>query len=1178
MSTRRLPTAALAACLAIAGAAHADDTDIYLNPALPGGGEPLVMFNIDYRSNLGSVSCNLGAATVAAIAACGYSEDIIDTLGEDNAHSDAKISLFELIRAALTNVIAPLGGVRVGLMMSHGHNSNCEGPGRVECSNGGMIMLGFTSVTTDEDIDDFSAPLNGKARFRQVLRQIPATPGIAGLPDYHPYQIKETYFELFRYLTGQGVYNGRNGWRDFDSSNAAKVVNLDGPEAADPGFNVDGIFNYPGWDTSIITGGGSGANYISPLIGGNCSRVFVINVGFGTANQDNDSDAAIAATKASGGLNLNLSGSNTQAQLFQFLNDADLGDGTWGTVPLLDGKQNVTSYFLMQSANNTQNEWALGGGTGAAVELGGDPDVITGTISNIFKSILAVSTTFVAPSVPVNVFNRSQTLNEVFLALFEADDIPAWPGNLKKLVIGTNALGDLELQDASTPPIGAIDVDGRIKREAITYWTDAAALPPANDDEVGGADGRAIKRGGAGQKIPGFLTTGPGTVNSASTRRLFLDDAADSFNDGVADGLMPLEVTNQVRNHLFSEVSASFTPAQAALAGGDQNIEVDNILRYARGLKPDGTTREWLLGDPLHSRPLPINYGARAAGFDANNPDIRILMGTNDGYMHMFQNTDASGVQSGRESWAFMPRPAMAIQNRLYREETGAPSHPATTDGSPVALLVDGNFDGSLTSGAGTLDKAIAMFGQRRGGPNLYALDILDPDNPSLAWRILGGTGSFVQLTQTWSPPQIGRVRIGSPVATPTNVIAFGGGYNGDNPGTGTFAACNGIAPGTDVNPNDGIDDRVACFQALGKDAKNRANREGAVPLMGEDDNEGNAIFLVNAETGALVWKFVQGPAGVDTATKTTFHPELRDSIPAEVVLIDTSGNGISDRMYVADTGGSIWRVDLAGLFDADADPSTPDVLVTYEPSVWQITRLLTIGRHDITHVTIDQDRRFFNRVDVVQSRDGVGPFDGLLIGSGDREDPQASTVVNWFYLVKDRHITSGLPPTTEPGGDPLPMEEDDLPDLTSNCLQTGTLAACGIANLDNGWRIRLTSAGEKNLAASVTAGGVVFFTTFEPSPPAGACGLSEGVGRLYALALDNATAVINFDSTNDTNPPPGQTVTFERSDTLGSGGIPVEVVPIGQGKILVQGQEAGENIVNTGAKSNLRTYWHERF
>ena len=100
---------------------------------------------------------------------------------------------------------------------------------------------------------------------------------------------------------------------------------------------------------------------------------------------------------------------------------------------------------------------------------------------------------------------------------------------------------------------------------------------------------------------------------------------------------------------------------------------------------------------------------------------------------------------------------------------------------------------------------------------------------------------------------------------------------------------------------------------------------------------------------------------------------------------------------------------------------------------------------------------------------------------------------------------------------------------------------------------------------------GKIFFTTFTPANAASSCDLNEGTGRLYALSLADATAIMNFDTTNDAG-----TVTYERLDQLASGGIPVEVVPLTQGKLLVQGQEAGENILDAEVRTGFKTYWHE--
>jgi type IV pilus assembly protein PilY1 len=835
---------------------------------------------------------------------------------------------------------------------------------------------------------------------------------------------------------------------------------------------------------------------------------------------------------------INLSGKNNSFDtVIEYMKDVDMGDNTFGTVNLLEGTQNVTSYFLVDPTklNITTHGYANAGGTGVALPLSSDPAELIETLNNILKSILSVSTTFVAPSVPVNVFNRSQIVNEVFMAVFEAEEngFPLWDGNLKKLRIADNAItGVPELQD--TTGLNAIDIDGRIRREAITFWTAPALLPAPADDEAAGADGRSVTRGGSGQKIPGFTSGSPGTDNSAAgARTLYTEDSA------AANGLMALNADATTAAAVWSELSADWSPGPAAdyasATAANQTLAL-NVLRFARGLEDDGTTvRPWLMADPLHSRPRPINYGARG-GRNADNPDIRIVMGTNDGMLRMIRNTDAAGAEDGSETWGFIPRTLLPGLTRLRSNTAGIPVHPIGLDGSVVVRSVDLNQDGTLDSAAG--DKVHIYFGLRRGGKALYAMDISDPDAPKLLGTIeKGAAGSdFAELAQTWSTANFGYVDAGSGVIP---VLVFGGGYNGDDGG-------------------DNLGD-------LGKDAKNRATNGIVTPALGSNDDEGNAIFVVNANDGTLVWKVTSGATnGYTAATRTLVNTAMLDSVAAQVTAVDTSGNGLLDRIYAADTGGVVWRIDLAGMIDHDSDASTPEILINDDPAAWTAMRLLSAGRHATGQATMPHDRRFFNAPDVAPSRDGTGPFDAVILGSGDREDPNGTDVGHFFYMIKDRYVTSGLPPSTT-------FEPGDLADLSSNCLQD---SSCSVApDLAHGWMISMDDSGEKVLADAITIGGQIFFTTFAPTSMAATCTLNEGTGRLYAVSLQDATAVMNFDTTNDSNG-----VTYERTDTLGSGGIPVKVVPLNEGYILVQGQETGENVLKVNVQTGYKTYWHEAY
>lgn len=1023
-------------------AVNADDTDIYITDPTTGTGvayEPLVMFILDYRPNLFSTIC---ADVTSGCPQAAY------FAGDPLLPTSGKLTFFRMLTLALKRVAAELHGVRVGFMLSHNHDNKCAGPDKTGCSNGAYIMSGFKPFVKDD------ANGNKAALFEQL----------AAIPEggSHSFQGKEIYFELFRYLTGQGIYNGHNGWTDYGTS---KNHNL---PADNPVIS---------WDTGIENGG----NYISPL-NEHCSKVFAINLFSGTTNQEDDSDDAISATKANGGMNaLTAKGKLRFEDVVSWMYNVDLANGTYGTAPDLRDKQNVTSYFMLKGNRANVDSYAAAGGTGQVILLSEDPAELVATLNDVFKQILSVSTTFVAASVPVNVFSRAEILDSVYIALFQAEPSARWPGNLKKLKF--NADRTLLLDALGN---NAVATDGRIAFNALTFWTNSGALPPPDPDknEVAGRDGRSVTRGAAGQKIPGFIADAIGESNGTGTRRLFTEP--DNHVNGTPTALRALNAD-----------AATASVLQDALQAQNSN-EALCLLRYIRGFDvatncASTAVRPWLMGDALHSRPLPINYGARGS-YTQDNPDVRIVMGTNGGFLHMFRDILPGGSEDGREVWAFMPRAVMPIMKTLKNNSAGD-RHPYGVDGAPVAYIDDKNYNGTIDPG----DKVYLYFGLRRGGKAYYALDISDPDNPRMLWSITKG-GDFAELGMTFSAPRVAMVDYGAGVKP---VLIFGGGYdtNKDNVGIGT------------------------------------------------NDTEGNALYIVDAETGALVWKAVKsGTSG----TKVRVHPELNDSIPSEVTTVDSDGDGLVDRVYVGDTGGVIWRADIAG----------------NDSSKWTLTKLLSVGRHAMGGA--ENDRRFFHRPDFVMAKDATGAFDAVIIGSGDRAHPLETTVKNEFYMIKDRVIVSGSQPATIAYG--------NLYDVTQICNLGCSLPAN--ADLHNGWRMSLVDpvdlslTGEKSLATPLTISGSIYFTTYFPpgSPASGtdSCGPAEGSGRMYRVALQNAFAVHNYDLNNDED----EIILAEedRYMDLDSGGIPAEVISIPPDKILTPDLRTHD----TGAKGAWRTFWYQ--
>ena len=1046
---KMLLTVTVAALVFTTGYSSADDTDVYMNPGagLPPNSEPFVMFSIDYRPNLGSTACNGGTC---------------DTLiAEGYMSSTGPYTFFDVLRGALRKVFDPLDGVRVGLMLNHDNNNNCAGFGRTNCSNGGYITMGFDLFEKDD--------ANGaKANFHQILDSMP----IPGGNMSHSFQGKELFFELFRYLTGQGVYNSHNGYTDYGTKNT---------------FNLD--IDYPAisWDTNIEKGPPIRPSYRSPLdSAGACSKLYTVNMMFQVSNQDDDSDAAIANPIGAGGFG---SPQSQFADVIAYLNDADLANGNYGTVPDLDDKQNVVSYFVVDKTkiNTTTKAYARAGGTGVPLVLSENPDELVATLQEIFKQILSVSTTFVAASVPVNVFNRAEITDNVYIALFQVDrkGRPYWVGNVKKLKVeGANSSSSMAvLVDATGTP--AIAADGRIRFDALTSWTKPEALPPPDLDagEVAGRDGRVVARGGSGQRIPGVLSGSPQEANGLGGRTIYFDRTSSAL----------------------ANFNVDFTTASALQADFDVSTVTESaaLIAYARGLDIDdldgdserNEARDWIFGDALHSRPLPINYGSIGGYSDPGNPAIYIAVGSDDGMLRLLRNTSTGGAESGEEVWAFMPRTSMAAQKVLRANGIGM-NHPYALDGAPVAFIQDTNHDGSIISSDG--DKVYLYIGMRRGGKAYYALDITDPESPRLMWSLEKG-GDFSELGYTFSNPRVGIV---DTPAGPRPAVMFAGGYD------------------------------------LNKDKRG---------VVGSDDSEGNAIFVVDAETGQLIWKAV---GGTGSGSATVFeHSQLVDSIPSTLSVADTNGDGFIDRIVVGDTGGNIWRADIHG-------DNTSD---------WRLTLLASVGRHGSGTPSIATDRRFFHRPDLVPSKDGNGLFDGIVIGSGNRADPmdKGGLAENFTYMIKDRRTSAG-------SGVDTGLQHVDFGDVTSNCLQGG---GC-VVNLVSGWRLGLEEPGEKVLATALTVGGRVFFTTYLPHSGTGAtaCSPSEGAGRLYTVSLQDATAVINYDTSDDDPDNPDEATSREdRSVELQSLGIPAEVVSLPPNKILRPDMQ----IDNVDATTRWRTYWY---
>lgn len=1060
-----------------------DDTDIYVKNNTKSGA-PYLMFMLDHRQDLTGPYCSdrykgSNRASDNCIAILDNDKDFhllqaldimyngvpgdtdSDGIADDKAlaisqgdlnfdglrDSSAVMTDFaanknQALAAVLQVVFEKFNGIYVGLSM----------PNR---EDGGTIMRGY-------ELFEAGDPHGAKAELIEILMNIPQakTGG-----EYHETTPKELFMEWYQYLNGLPIISGKKIAKNFPDS----ALN----------------------NRSDLNAISDGSTYRSPFASNpadfECTRLYNVYATSGNeGGSDNDLNSYIDG----------LFGAGTSGK-FEFLMDHITNNDI---LPGVTGKQTVKSWIIRGGQANTfAGAWAEAAGTSNQLMTVSSENSlydVQATLEAAFIEALSVSTTFVAASVPVNVFNRIQTLDNFYIALFEAQTKERWHGNIKKFKLTDTNIPSDGIYDEITDVNGnsAFNTsDGRVKYEALSYWTDPATLPPADPDksEVDGRDGRTVNRGGVGQKVPQYGAAAVSTTNVAGSRQLFAEPASGNTFDAFE---IDLANSDDIQRAILGLPASTPTDSSTKL-------KTQQTILWARGLDIDdedsdgnrAESRSWLLGDAIHSRPLALNYGA-TTGYSNSNPNIRLFMGTNDGFFHIFENTTTAGAESGEEVFAFIPRESLHALQKT-RDNNGTYKHPYGVDGEPVALVNDSNNNGTIESG----EEVYVYVGMRRGGNSYYALDVSNPSQtPKLKWKITQG-GDFSELGMTFSTPVVTKVKYES---TERDVLIFGGGYD---------SAFNDTPIKLPESPSSTV--------------------------------LGNAIYIVDARTGALIWK-VTGGSGSATNTHS-YNARMRHSIPSQVAALDSDQNGVTDRLYVGDMSGLLWRVDL------------PEGDASSQRTKWAATVIA-----DFDDDSEAEDRRMFHAPDIVQAKDEHGAYDGILVATGDRANPLETDDQNYMFFVKDRKISTGT------GYSSIGFDDDNITDMTS-CV-TGQESGCSTANLYNGWKIALSGNGEKGLASPLVAAGKAFFTSYEPSSGS-SCEPAEGSGKLYAVNLkDGSAAYTTQGRPIDIGPGIPPAVTAIGNDTL--------IIP-SAGIVKLDQTEPNNDktkLIEAGGKPMHIIYWRE--
>jgi len=475
------------------------------------------------------------------------------------------------------------------------------------------------------------------------------------------------------------------------------------------------------------------------------------------------------------------------------------------------GSQNISGYAYF-AENPSQLEDALS------------------DIRNYILNLLAESTSYVAPVVPISQMENFSSMNRMYMAMFKPTLNSLWLGNIKKFGISNTVSGNIKIGDIiDVNDQLAITPQNEIEKNARSFWSSSN-------------DGGEVVKGGVGERL--------------SVRNLVSNPRSIYTYSGVPN---VTSLTATENRFALSNTSITFQKLGISDIDPDRVIKREKIINFAHGYDSydwnnNGVLNEkrkgvyvtdlgqevqvdWILGAFIHSRPLIIHYANKSV----------IYAGANDGMVHAFDD------QTGEELWAFIPP---SLLPRLKDFETNVTLQ-IFADGSPKTYIEK--------NPAGTITKAIIIFGLRRGGDRYIALDVTNPDAPSLLWEIAPSTSSpllghevtsgFEKLGQTWSNPVIKQVADQNHQSGKRAVAFFAGGYD----------PCN--------DPN------MSC---------------------GASDHRGNAIYAINILTGTKLWEF----------TKAN-NAQMKYSIPSDIGVYDINGDGKVDRLYVGDMGGQLWRFDI---------------------------------------------------------------------------------------------------------------------------------------------------------------------------------------------------------------------------------------------------------------------------
>jgi len=586
-------------------------------------------------------------------------------------------------------------------------------------------------------------------------------------------------------------------------------------------------------------------------------------------------------------------------------------------------------------------------------------------------------------------------------------------------------------------------------------------------------------------KITNFTTVGPGgetilvpTITDVNgnpavdpATGFFYDTARSYWTAGGADGndvllggaanALPIPTvrnlfTNNGADDTLSAANNAITPSNAAafqaadfgLTGATGEPTVVEIIRWMRG--EDVRDEDGNAATTVrNAMGDPLHSQPAAIVYGGTAASPDVVVYTATNDGYLHAVNGATG----QELWSFVPKDLLPNMTRLYFNPT-AKYKQYGIDGNIVPVVKDDNNNG-IVDGA---DFVYIIFGKRRGGSNYMAIDVTNKNAPELLWNV-----TLADAGQSWSTPVVARMDINvGGLNADKAVVVLGGGYD--------------TVHDTSAHPS-------------------------------TPDAAGAGLHILDLVSGATLWH--AGPTGSGADLELA---SMTRALPNETRVVDTSGDGLADRMYASDLGGQIWRFDIT-------KGATPAQLI----AGGVIARL---GAEGLGSSTAADTRRFYNAPDVSLFTDNIQDrrFIAISIGSGYREHPFDLSASDRFYSIRDKDIFRQL----------TQLEYDNYDFTTeADLVEVAGQTQVTIGPDDHGWKFTLP-ANEKVLADSLTFDDSVLFVSFTPDSNAAAtCSVGRGTNFLYRVSVINGDPIVNnLDALDPAD------ADDARRDTLAQGGI----------------------------------------